>query len=290
MDYMGYVFVKAECTVRNILVTGASGYLGSELVSKIKTMQGINVLGTGRAQGDYLCDLADLGDVNKLLIDSSPDLILHCAANVPKNMEDYNKDSTNSLLMVENLLKASVVPIVFVSSMTVYGPNVITPVHESSTVNPESRYALSKWKAEKLIKQYQNKAMIIRIPGLFGSSRINGVVANMIISLNSGQMPTKPTKQLLWSAMHVKDAADSIIKLSLSKWEGVVEVNVGYQDICSISRVFEMLNNIYKMEFIYTVKHPDFQFDLTRYNKIIGRQHYNINTALKLFGEELSVS
>ncbi len=280
--------MNINSTVKTVLITGSQGYLGSEIVSQMKSIKNIRIVKTGREKGDYLCDLTNLKNTRQLLIDKNPDLIIHCAASVPKNIKDYDKDSTDSLIMVENLLKTSNSPIVFISSMTVYGENVINPVCESSIENPESKYALSKWNSEQLIKKHKRKSLIIRIPGLFGLPRTDGLVANIITSLKNDKMPEMPNKPLLWAAMHVKDAADSIIKLSLSEWHGLIKVNVGYSDICSISRVFEILNKTCKTNFIYKVKHPNFQFNLSVYQSLIGLQKHTIKGGLKQFGEELS--
>ena len=217
-------------------------------------------------------------------------MIIHCAASVPKKINEYNEDFTSNELMVENLLNSSICPIVFISSMTVYGDGIgiKNPVAESSLLNPGSHYAVSKLISEKLIEESGRDSLIVRIPGLFGIPRVNGIVANMAYSFKHNKIPKMPDKPILWSSMHVSDAVDIITKLCFSKWHGLIKVNVGYREKCSVRRVFEILNKKYNRNFVYKIKHPDFQPDLTICDSLIGSTKYNLMDAINKFGDELS--
>jgi dTDP-4-dehydrorhamnose reductase len=83
-----------------ILVTGADGYLGSKIVFKLNT-EWNHVIPTTRKD----CDLLDLEQVRELM-KIQPDRIIHCAAFVPKNLEEYDDDRNKlSLDMFINILE-----------------------------------------------------------------------------------------------------------------------------------------------------------------------------------------
>jgi len=287
---MGYDFVINNSMIKNVLITGSNGYLGNKIYLKLKKKIGVKVVTLSRKKSDYICNLTKLNETKKILKSISPDLIIHCAASVPKKINEYNEDFTSNELMVENLLNSSICPIVFISSMTVYGDGIgiKNPVAESSLLNPGSHYAVSKLISEKLIEESGRDSLIVRIPGLFGIPRVNGIVANMAYSFKHNKIPKMPDKPILWSSMHVSDAVDIITKLCFSKWHGLIKVNVGYREKCSVRRVFEILNKKYNRNFVYKIKHPDFQPDLTICDSLIGSTKYNLMDAINKFGDELS--
>ena len=58
-----------------VLVTGAKGQLGSDLV-QILTLSGYQVFGLGRSD----LDITKEEEVNKVISQIQPDIIIHCAA------------------------------------------------------------------------------------------------------------------------------------------------------------------------------------------------------------------
>ena len=58
-----------------VLVTGAKGQLGSDLVQLLK-LSGYQVFGMGRTE----LDITNEEEVNKVISQIKPDIIIHCAA------------------------------------------------------------------------------------------------------------------------------------------------------------------------------------------------------------------
>ena len=249
------------------LVTGAQGFLGAQVVSRLRDA-GAVVIATGRRPNHeiFRCDLSVAEDVTRLVDQVSPDRIVHCAAQVPRSLLEYHDgiSAGASVCMLDSLLSASACPIVFISSMTVYGTHRDRPISEHDAGDPTSAYGKGKWYGEQLLMSDGRPSFVVRIPGLFGPTRREGLVYNVVQAAKFGRSLELPTGPLLWSAMHIDDAASSIVKLALSPIIEFQAVNIGYRGKHSIETLVSMASEIYKQRVDYSVTQPLFEFDLTR--------------------------
>ncbi|WP_417277133.1 NAD-dependent epimerase/dehydratase family protein [Castellaniella sp.] len=273
------------------LVTGAQGFLGREVVRALRT-HGATVTATGRREGAgvYHCDLSVMADVAGMMDKVDPDMIIHCAAYVPKTLADYGRrDSADaSLEMLDIILKTSYCPIIFISSMTVYGTARDRPTSEDDAGDPTSAYGLGKWQAELRLMESCRPASAIRVPGLFGPARRSGLVYNVMTALRQGRnLPQLPEAGLLWAAMHVDDAAESISKIALSMTAGFQAINVGYRGKYSINNLLSLASDIYGQGVDYPVQHPFFEFDLNRADAFGALPVHDFRRALEAYGDQL---
>jgi len=274
------------------LVTGAQGFLGEQVVRALRA-RGHSVTPVGRrvAEGVSLCDLTVAKDIVRLVDKVAPDRIVHCAAYGPKNSGEYNDSNSMqaSLRMLDLVLASSVCPVVYISSMTVYGTEHKNPVVEGDAGDATSAYALGKWQGEKLLDADGRSCFAVRIPGLFGPVRHDGLVFNMVYAAKYGQMPRLPSTSLLWAAMHVDDAAESIATLALAENlpAGFEAVNIGYRGEYSISTLVSSVANIHGRQVDYAVKQPKFEFDLTRAERYSAVPVCDFREALLKFGEQI---
>ena len=134
-----------------ILVTGAGGYLGTQVLANIR-MRGLPCVPTSRGgvTGEP-CDLVEASPVRALLDRTAPSVVIHCAASVPKSIAAYDdtQAADASVAMQRNIASHARCPIVFASSMTVYGDAPDCPVGEDQALLPASEYARGKWTAEQ---------------------------------------------------------------------------------------------------------------------------------------------
>ncbi|WP_448546859.1 NAD-dependent epimerase/dehydratase family protein [Thalassotalea fusca] len=249
-----------------VLVTGAQGFLGSHIVSRL-AKQGIEVIGLTRQD----CDLSDLNQVKQTVSNLNAELIIHCAAFVPKSLLEYESETLTekNILLIDNLLDSTDCPIVYISSMTVYGSNGVTLKKESESPYPESAYAQSKYQGELCLKRSERNALSIRIPGLFGDGRASGLIYNNLKKASQGAELSLPDKPLLWAAMDVEDAAQSIVKIIKQyRFNGFDIINLGYSDAYSINKLVDIVNQLFNGKFSYDVVHPEFQFELTKLKEL----------------------
>lgn len=227
-----------------ILVTGVNGYLGKRIVNKL-TSKKIFVYPVTHQK----CDLNNISHVKLLFNTIKPDVVIHCAAEVPKRIEDYNdrRMAFNSLEMLSNILCSSDCPIVYISSMTAEYHNSV--------------YAQYKLKCEKLLSIGNRDSYSVRLPGLFGLPRRNGLVYNIIKSLKYGGEINLPEKPIYWAAMHVEDAAEQVIKIATNKIKGKNLISIGYKGEHSIDKFYKLACKLYNHKYNYDIIHPIVQYN-----------------------------
>ena len=149
------------------LVTGASGFVGTYLVARLRDGEHETVAAGGPQEtkaGILPIDLADPDSLNAAFDVAQPDVVFHLAAQafVPRSIEDpmetYAANITGTANVVAALRAAQSrfeqrIRLVFVSSAEVYGtqPEEHMPLRETTAPNPVNPYAASKAAAEALV-------------------------------------------------------------------------------------------------------------------------------------------
>jgi len=164
-----------------ILITGASGLLGSALSAYLETNSDIELIKLTRAD----CNLLEIDQVHDVIKKHQPDSIFHCAAKVGgigANKEFPVDFLVDNVSIQNNLFKAAndagVKRVIFFASNAVYPKGIERPIRESDilTGQPEDTvrpYALAKLAGIELChaynKQYGTTKFIALIPvNLYG--------------------------------------------------------------------------------------------------------------------------
>lgn len=186
----------------NILLTGASGFLGSIFFDEL-TRLGHHVDGLSRKpNAHYVCDLSQAIPV----IDKQYDIVIHAAGKahvVPKTQAECDDFYQTNVEGTKHLLKAldKSVPLpqslVFISSVAVYGCDAGEIIDERQPLNGDSPYALSKIQAEKILmawgEQNHVPVLIFRLPLIAGpnppgnlGSMVNAIKTGRYVSIGKG--------------------------------------------------------------------------------------------------------
>lgn len=150
----------------NFLITGAAGFLGSNLANYLvregHQVRGLDDLSTGDPQAlspEVLFTRGDVNDRPKLwTLLQDVDCVYHLAARVavpesvlyPREYNAVNVGGTVSLM--EAMRDVGVRRVVFISSGTVYGDQAKQPLNENVQPYPHSPYAVSKLAAEYYVR------------------------------------------------------------------------------------------------------------------------------------------
>lgn len=166
-----------------ILITGASGFIGSFLVKALKNKHKVRVLirdKLGEIEGTKGIEIAkgNLTDTESLeKATKNIDIVIHCAALHKK--VNYKHLHNANVTGTENLLRACeknrIKKFIYLSSITTFGS--IEKANEKSGRNPESDYAKTKLLGEKIAERYMKKTfpVTILIPSLvYGPSKRAG--------------------------------------------------------------------------------------------------------------------
>ena len=158
--------------MKNILVTGGAGYIGSHVVNllidkgyKVTVIDNL-VTGTfnliNKNADFYKTDIADEVKVNDILQNKEFDIVMHFAGLIRvdesvKEPEKYNEyNYVKAKLFLDNCIKNNLKKIIFSSTASVYGNPRNLKVSENDKLNPLNPYAETKLKFENYLKN-QNK-------------------------------------------------------------------------------------------------------------------------------------
>lgn len=205
-----------------VLVTGASGFIGSNLRDAL-IAGGAEVVSLVRAVSpasrhgrSVAVDYADLDGLKRLVREERPDYVFHVAgATKGVSYEDFR---LANVLPTQNLIEAlasdhpSVKRFVFVSSQTAYGPsNAGPPTRESDEPKPVEHYGRSKLEAERVVQQYGARLpwTIIRPSGVYGPADVDVFV--LFKSAKTGVNLFFGNREKRMSMVYVDDLVEAIV-------------------------------------------------------------------------------
>lgn len=223
-----------------VLITGASGFIGSKLLEKFHD-QNYDVVGWNRANAIInsvvvkRVDMSTRESIVEELKDTNPDIIIHCAgsADVGKSVENPEIDYEGNVTLTHNLLFAmhkcglEKKRFVFLSSAGVYGNPCSLPITEDMQVNPLSPYAVHKVMCEELckyfVKNYGADIKIARIFSAYGAGLKKQIFWDMHNKVkNTGKLEMFGSGNESRDYIHVNDVAESIYLLATKKSNEVI--------------------------------------------------------------------
>lgn len=158
-----------------ILVTGASGQLGSDLVLLLKS-KGHEVFGTSSAG----LNIKNVTQVIEQVKRVAPDAIIHSAAYTKVDQAEQEVDEaflvnaygTRNIAMAAREVKAK---LVYISTDYVFDGKATVPYNEFDQTNPQSIYGKSKLAGEQFVRQWVYEHYILRTSWVFGKHGNNFV-------------------------------------------------------------------------------------------------------------------
>ena len=160
-----------------ILITGANGMLGQDLVPLLATRHEV------RACGHADCDITDQVSVSRVFADASPQLVINCAAMA--DVDGCERDPARAMAVnargAGNVARAAEgigARVFHISTDYVFDGAKRRPYTEQDPVNPLSVYAHSKLEGERMVlyaASAPSPHLIIRTSWLYGRHRTNFV-------------------------------------------------------------------------------------------------------------------
>lgn len=194
-----------------ILVTGASGLLGQELCPMLDTI-GAKYWATN----SKIFDITDTRMVNEIMNKVSLDLIIHLAAFTNVDLAEVNQKEAFKVnhIGTKNMAKIAKkldVPIVYISTSSVFDGKTDKPHKTTDITNPINVYGMSKLMGEEEIRKITKKHYIIRTSTLYGKGGSNYIDAMLTYSMFNNNISVVDDQIL--SPTWTKDLCKEIIKI-----------------------------------------------------------------------------
>ncbi|MFD0716743.1 dTDP-4-dehydrorhamnose reductase [Paenibacillus sp. GCM10027626] len=210
-----------------ILVTGANGQLGKELV-QLPQQADLKIIGFGR---DIL-DITDLAACRNVLMEYRPDAVIHCAAYtaVDKAEEEpdvafsVNAAGTRNVALASEELGAK---FAYISTDYVFGGSGNQPYNEYDRLDPQTTYGKSKLAGEQLTQTLNSRYFIVRTSWVYG--RYGNNFVNTMLKLAREKDQLKVVHDQVGSPTYTLDLAHFLIELVQTDYYGVYHAsNSGY--------------------------------------------------------------
>ena len=151
-----------------ILVTGANGQLGQELVQQL-TKHDVELFAYTKSQ----LDICNLNAVINVVQEIQPHVIINAAAYTKVDLAETNKEiafqvnayGQRNLTVAAEKVGAK---ICYVSTDYVFDGNASEPYEEHALVNPIGVYGKSKYAGEQLTQSLSTKFFIVRTAWVYG--------------------------------------------------------------------------------------------------------------------------
>lgn len=225
-----------------ILVTGASGFIGSNLITYLLDhLQGVSVyclIRPGKRAPDERCKplVCDLSNGNDAVFpDENFDVVIHMAQSrhyrdFPSHAVDiYAVNVQSTFALAEWARSHGVNRFVMASTGSVYQPTGQL-LKETDPVFPGSFYSASKLAAENLLRPYCEfyNVDVLRIFSPYGKGQQKMLVPNLIDSIRQGKQVTlSGTEGLVMSPVYIDDCSALISGLLKTESKGYEVYNLG---------------------------------------------------------------
>ncbi len=305
--------------MQTILVTGAGGFVGSNLCRELLRKGGFKVIALVRSNKGLLDDeiivhkdlILENADIAMTLPerfnDYSIDSIVHLASQQPNRpdlkYEDYHRGNVLTSMSVADLAcRKNVKKVVYVSTTSIFsGRNAGSCLTESSAPRPSSYYGITKYVAERLfdveLSRTETRTVILRCPSLIGKQSGGGLVHTYYeLAKKNEEIEIYSRGERLRNLLHVNDLVKAIA-ISLDDYKNLGKYEtfmVGSRDsirMLSIANVIK--SELGSSSVIRPVdkKLPvdlDVVLDISKATKLLGFTPMTVEEGLKFYIGEMN--
>jgi len=212
---------------QTVLVTGAGGSIGSEIVAQLLRLGAERVVCVDRdeyalyssliertgtalmSEPDvFLCDIQDYAAVSRIMSETNPSMVFHAAAykHVPTLEHMPGAAILNNIMGTENVMRAA----------SEHGVRRVVNISTDKAANPVNVLGLSKRAAEMVARHYANEkthVASVRFGNVLGSR--GSFVETMVRQLRAGRPVTVTDPEMTRYFMTIPQAAGLVIEAAV---------------------------------------------------------------------------
>ncbi|WP_409404999.1 dTDP-4-dehydrorhamnose reductase [Priestia megaterium] len=208
---------------RKVLITGAKGQLGKELV-ELFTEKDFEVYGFGRDN----MDITNQGQVHEIISTVRPNIVLHSAAHTqvdlaelePEQAFSINAYGTRNVAVAAEAVGAK---FVYVSTDYVFDGTTNEPYNEFSPTSPLGVYGKSKLAGEQFVRDLHSKFFIVRTSWVYGKHGSNFV--KTMLELGKEKKELSVVSDQIGCPTYTLDLAHTILELVDSEKYGIYHIS-----------------------------------------------------------------
>lgn len=226
--------------MNNILVTGSTGQLGSDVVKEL-LKRGYSTLSPNRSE----FNLCSEDSIRNYILNSNCEAIVHCAAYTQVDKAEDEKDlcikiNTTATKHIVKCAKILDIPMIYISTDYVFDGTKDGKYTENDETNPINIYGESKLAGEKYVQEILDKYYIVRTSWVFNINGKNFIETMLRLSKANNQLSI--VNDQIGSPTYTKDLSRLLVDmLETSKYGLYHATNEGY---CSW---YEFANTIFKL-------------------------------------------
>ena len=226
--------------MNNILVTGSTGQLGSDVVKEL-LKRGYSTLSPNRSE----FNLCSEDSIRNYILNSNCEAIVHCAAYTQVDKAEDEKDlcikiNATATKHIVKCAKILDIPMIYISTDYLFDGTKDGEYTENDETNPINIYGESKLAGEKYVQEILDKYYIVRTSWVFNINGKNFIETMLRLSKANNQLSI--VNDQIGSPTYTKDLSRLLVDmLETSKYGLYHATNEGY---CSW---YEFADTIFKL-------------------------------------------
>lgn len=270
--------------MKTALVTGASGYLGSQLCKNLKLagyrIVGLDIKHTTNRYIDifYPCDVTDRENLKTLFSKIKIDIVFHLAGKIEvgesvlKPTMYFLNNTAGTVVLLDVMNEFGVKNIVYSSTAGLYKSSFDKLTEESELCPTNNPYATSKYSAELAIKSSGLNYVIFRYFNLAGADvdlefgeehqPETHLIPRILQNLNNftvyGDKFQTPDGTCVRDYVHVEDVADAHILAADHLFHGKqnLTLNLGTGQGYSVMEIIKCIEDTLQLKVNYVITEP----------------------------------
>lgn len=244
-----------------IAVTGASGFIGQELLAELTKRGDVEITaltrGSREINASSVCTWIKTDYSVSSLADAlnGSDVVIHLAGvrGTGSNPEDYAVNAEMTEKLLKSMMIAKVKRIVFASTVSVYNDEKHMPWAEEAPLKGRTAYGESKIICEKLIERYAAEYdftyATARIAQVMGEGEKRRGMMNVFLDAakEHGTLKVMGKSIIKRQYIYIKDLVNilSIMAVDKSSCDKNLQLNVGMPNAYSNLEIANMVNEVY---------------------------------------------